>query len=67
MPCTLCLVDCSESINNGNHRFPLVPFLNILECPCRECLVKVICIKGCTKEYDWVMHPLKQSSNNVVS
>lgn len=61
MPCKSCLVKCDKSITKGSHE--LNSNLILDDCPCRDCLVRIMCNKSCLKESTWVFAPLKQQKS----
>jgi len=59
MPCKSCLVKCDKSINGGTHE--LNSNLTLVDCPCRNCLVKVMCKQSCLRESAWVLTAVERS------
>ena len=60
MPCKSCLVDCDKSITKGTHRLNTNLFL--VDCPCRDCLVRIMCRQSCLRESAWVLSAVEDSN-----
>lgn len=59
MPCESCLVDCDKRIDKGNARLALNSNLVLVDCPCRVCLVRIMCKQSCIKEKEWVLQAIE--------
>jgi hypothetical protein len=63
MPCKSCLVDCDKSVTKGTHR--LNSSLVLVDCPCRNCLVRIMCRQSCLRESAWVLGALDDEHQSI--
>lgn len=61
MPCKSCLVDCDKRINRVQPKLTLNSNLVLVDCPCRNCLVRIMCSQTCLRESAWVLEALAKS------
>jgi hypothetical protein len=64
MPCKSCLVKCDDSITEGTLR--LNPNLVLVDCPCRNCLVRIMCMQSCLRELAWVLTAFDDEYQSII-